>query len=189
MLSTRNLLAIIRLSHISNCDLAINANRLLLSNNPRLSATTTIGSHHNRRQKHLLVTKENVSQSFTHYKAASAALIAQKWNQAYSFYDQFTHMDEVREAHNKVIMIQQKLEESQERRTALMHELIAIRKEHKQLNDEVLDCNRRDPQYVKLIQKEIDVRVCYFLCFSGGFFSILFLGSATRTRKNGRIPQ
>lgn len=40
------------------------------------------------------------------YRDRSSDLIKQKFNDAYSFYEQFSHMDEVREAHDKVIFIQ-----------------------------------------------------------------------------------
>lgn len=40
------------------------------------------------------------------YKNVSKDLIHKKYSDAYSFYEQFSHMDEVREAHDKVIAIQ-----------------------------------------------------------------------------------
>lgn len=47
------------------------------------------------------------------YKSVSSDMLKQKWTDAYSFYEQFSHMDEVREAHNKVISIQVSMPEVQ----------------------------------------------------------------------------
>lgn len=42
----------------------------------------------------------------TAYTNVSKDMIHKKYSDAYSFYEQFSHMDEVREAHDKVIAIQ-----------------------------------------------------------------------------------
>lgn len=154
MYTQHNLTSVIRFTISPKWDVTLNLckDQLLNKGHPKAIATAI-----NHRQTHR--ESINVRQGLAQYKAASAALITQKWGEAYSFYDQFMHMDEVREAHNKVMIVQQKLEESQERRAVLMIELTAIRKEHKQLNDDLLNCNRRDPQYLKLVQRENDVGI------------------------------
>lgn len=93
-------------------------------------------------------------------QAAAATVISnsQKFGEiAYSIFDQYSHMDEVRDAQFRVTMIQDKLAESQQKRAALMNKLTAIQKEHKKLHNELLACSRNDPQYREILEKVIEV--------------------------------
>lgn len=91
------------------------------------------------------------------YRNASGDLLKKKWNEAYSFYEQFSHMDEVREAHDKVVDIQNALQQAQQRRTDLLHELNFVRKEQKMLHGEMANCSRSDIRYLDLVKLEIEV--------------------------------
>lgn len=91
------------------------------------------------------------------YKNASTQLIKTKYTDAYNFYESFSHMDEVREAHDKVISIQSQLLDAQQRRVGLMNELTAIRKEQQMIQDELSNCSRSADRYLGLVRLEIDV--------------------------------
>lgn len=91
------------------------------------------------------------------YKNASTQLIKTKWTDAYNFYESFSHMDEVREAHDKVVTIQSQLLDAQQRRVHLMNELTAVRKEQQMIQDELSSCSRSADRYLGLVRLEIDV--------------------------------
>lgn len=91
------------------------------------------------------------------YKNAPTQLIKTKWTDAYNFYESFSHMDEVREAYDKVITIQSQLLNAQKRRVNLMNELTAVRKEQQMIQDELSNCSRSADRYLGLVRLEIDV--------------------------------
>lgn len=98
----------------------------------------------------------NLRQGVALYKNASSSLIQTKWTDALNFYESFTHMDEVREAHDLVITIQSQLLEAQQRRGRLMIELTAVRKEQQMIQDELANCSRSADRYLGLVRLEID---------------------------------
>lgn len=110
------------------------------------------GTSQNRLQLHT----NNLRQGVTVYTKASSNLIQAKWTDALNFYESFTHMDEVRDAHDQVITIQSQLLEAQQRRSRLMIELTAVRKEQQMIQDELANCSRSADRYLGLVRLEID---------------------------------
>lgn len=71
---------------------------------PKKELTTT------DKQKHPADLQLNTLLHDVHmYRNVSKDLIKEKWHEAYSFYAQFTHMDEIRVAQDKVLAIQVRL--------------------------------------------------------------------------------
>lgn len=123
-----------------------------------ISTTTTKGVR--RHFKHrATVAAERIQRAIGHgiYKTTSVPFITQTWDEACNFYEHFMNANEVREANNKVTSIQRMLEESHVRSSVLMRELTTIRGKHRLLNDKLMKCNRRDLQYVHLVQLENQV--------------------------------
>lgn len=105
----------------------------------------------------------NLRQGVALYRNASSKLIQTKWTDALNFYESFTHMDEVREAHDKVITIQSQLLEAQQRRSRLMIDLTAVRKEQQMIQDELANCSRSADRYLGLVRLEIDASSKIFM--------------------------
>lgn len=113
-------------------------------------------SSHQPRTQHgsLLATLRN---DVSAYKNVSKDLLHKKYTDAYSFYEQFSHMDEVREAHDKVITIQDELHLAQKRRCDLMAELIGIRSKQQLISGEMSNSSKSDYRYLELVKMSIEV--------------------------------
>lgn len=84
-----------------------------------------------------------------------------KWTDALSFYETFTHVGDVREAHEKIVDIQNRLMEAQQRRIHIMSELTIARREQQIIQDELANCTRSQDRYLGLVRLEIDVSFFY----------------------------
>uniref|UniRef100_A0A1Q3F843 Putative conserved plasma membrane protein n=1 Tax=Culex tarsalis TaxID=7177 RepID=A0A1Q3F843_CULTA len=84
-------------------------------------------------------------------------LAKSKLYEAQSFYDEFSGMNEVKAAQNKVIEIQNQLQLVQERRRHILLELTLIRKQMQDIHVELQKAVRGEHRYVELIREEFDV--------------------------------
>lgn len=84
-------------------------------------------------------------------------LAKSKLYEAQSFYDEFSGMNEVKVAQNKVIEIQNQLQLVQERRRHILLELTLIRKQLQDIHVELQKATRGEHRYVELIKEEFDV--------------------------------
>ncbi|XP_041765009.1 mitochondrial potassium channel-like [Anopheles merus] len=84
-------------------------------------------------------------------------LAKSKLYEAQSFYDEFSGMNEVKVAQNKVIEIQDQLQLVQERRRHILLELTLVRKQLQDIHIELQKATRGEHRYVELIKQEFDV--------------------------------
>ncbi|KAL1401135.1 hypothetical protein pipiens_006853 [Culex pipiens pipiens] len=84
-------------------------------------------------------------------------LAKSKLYEAQTFYDEFSGMNEVKVAQNKVIEIQNQLQLVQERRRHILLELTLIRKQMQDIHVELQKAVRGEHRYVELIKEEFDV--------------------------------
>uniref|UniRef100_A0A182VY74 Coiled-coil domain-containing protein 51 n=1 Tax=Anopheles minimus TaxID=112268 RepID=A0A182VY74_9DIPT len=84
-------------------------------------------------------------------------LAKSKLYEAQSFYDEFSGMNEVKIAQNKVIEIQDQLQLVQERRRHILLELTLVRKQLQDIHIELQKATRGEHRYVELIKQEFDV--------------------------------
>uniref|UniRef100_A0A182NSQ4 Uncharacterized protein n=1 Tax=Anopheles dirus TaxID=7168 RepID=A0A182NSQ4_9DIPT len=84
-------------------------------------------------------------------------LAKSKLYEAQSFYDEFSGMNEVKVAQNKVIEIQDQLQLVQERRRHILLELTLVRKQLQDIHIELQKAMRGEHRYVELIKQEFDV--------------------------------
>lgn len=172
--------------------------RRLLCGQKKVSSTTNgiYASRANSDEKTLQRCTNNLRDGVALYKSASSNLIQKKWTDALNFYESFTHMDEVREAHDKVITIQSQLLEAQQRRSSLMIALTAVRKEQQMIQDELANCSRSADRYLGLVRLEIDasLKMLWFLarlysntliyCRLGKLNKLKFWSSRMRIKTN-----
>ncbi|XP_052889296.1 mitochondrial potassium channel-like [Anopheles moucheti] len=84
-------------------------------------------------------------------------LAKSKLYEAQTFYDEFSGMNEVKIAQNKVIEIQDQLQLVQERRRHILLELTLVRKQLQDIHIELQKATRGEHRYVELIKQEFDV--------------------------------
>ncbi|XP_049280817.1 mitochondrial potassium channel-like [Anopheles funestus] len=84
-------------------------------------------------------------------------LAKSKLYEAQSFYDEFSGMNEVKIAQNKVIEIQDQLQLVQERRRHILLELTLVRKQLQDIHVDLQKATRGEHRYVELIKQEFDV--------------------------------
>ncbi|XP_053671255.1 mitochondrial potassium channel-like [Anopheles nili] len=84
-------------------------------------------------------------------------LAKSKLYEAQSFYDEFSGMNEVKFAQNRVIEIQDQLQLVQERRRHILLELTLVRKQLQDIYVELQKAIRGEHRYVELIKQEFDV--------------------------------
>ncbi|KAJ6637485.1 Mitochondrial potassium channel [Pseudolycoriella hygida] len=94
---------------------------------------------------------------FKEYKKRSTQLLQTKWTDAYTFYERVFHMDEVRQAHMKVMDLQEKLLEAQENRRILQSKLSDIKSQLETVHDEIMNTPRND-RYLELIKRDLQLR-------------------------------
>lgn len=87
----------------------------------------------------------------------SEALLKTKADLFFAWYDNVTHTDEIRDAHQKVNDLQDKLNEAQIGRRELSKELNDLRYELQLCYADIANCQRGEPRYLDLIRKEYDV--------------------------------
>lgn len=80
-----------------------------------------------------------------------------KANSVYKSYEIWSHMDEIRGAHQNVEMLQEELKSVQQRRREVSKELNDIRYELRMLSADLASCQRGEPKFLELIRKEYDV--------------------------------
>ncbi|XP_037028391.1 mitochondrial potassium channel-like [Bradysia coprophila] len=94
---------------------------------------------------------------FKEYKERSAIVLQNKWTNAYTFYERVFHMDEVRQAHMKVMDLQEKLLEAQENRRMLQSKLSDIKSQLEAVHDDIMNTPRND-RYLELIKRDLQLR-------------------------------
>lgn len=85
------------------------------------------------------------------------SLFRQQWDAFFRWYDEFSHTNEVREAHRQVEEIQDKLNAAQQLRRDVSKELNGIRYEMQTCFADQANVQKSDPRYLELIRREIEV--------------------------------
>lgn len=81
----------------------------------------------------------------------------QAYSNAYEYYIDFFHMRQVREAFNKVEVIQDELRIAQETRRQILHDLTGIRADLAIVHGELMNCSRTELRYLDLVRREQDI--------------------------------
>lgn len=85
------------------------------------------------------------------------SMVKNKLNSIYSSYEKFSHMDEIREAHQNVENLQEELKIVQQRRREIAKDLNDIRYELQLCYADLANCKKGEPRYLELIRKEYEV--------------------------------
>lgn len=85
------------------------------------------------------------------------SMIKNKLNSIYDSYEKFSHMDEIREAHQNVENLQEELKVVQQRRRDIAKELNNIRYDLQLCYADLANCTKGDPRYLEVIRKEYEV--------------------------------
>lgn len=91
------------------------------------------------------------------YRHQLTATVRAQYLAAYTFYDQFMHMDDVRQAQQRVIDIQQQLQLAQHDRRAMAAELTGCRNQIQRLHEELGKVERFERRYVDLVREQYDL--------------------------------
>lgn len=87
------------------------------------------------------------------------SLFRRQWEAFFNWYDEFSHTNEVRNAHKQVEDLQDKLNQAQQLRRDVSKELNDIRYELQMCFADQAKCQKSDPRYLELIRREIEVRI------------------------------
>lgn len=126
-------------------------------------STRLITSSYSQKQKLILPNEVKTDESYNNQINGKPNNIninpyfRKKIGEVYTIYEKLSGMDEVRMAQDKVINIQDQLNDAQNKRRSFIQELSQIRKELQSLHSEILNCGRGESRYLDLVKKEIDV--------------------------------
>lgn len=86
------------------------------------------------------------------------SLLRRQWDAFFTWYDEVSHTNEVRDAHKQVEESQDKLNQAQNLRRDVSKELNNIRYELQMCFADQANCQKGDPRYLELVRREIEVK-------------------------------
>lgn len=95
--------------------------------------------------------------ALSHVLRAGQQRINNKINNIYQSYEELSHTNEVRAAHQHVENLQEELKAAQERRRDIAKQLSDIRYELQLCYADLANCKKGEPRYLELIRKEYDI--------------------------------
>lgn len=89
----------------------------------------------------------------------SQSIVRNKLNSIYQSYEELSHTNEIRQAHQHVERLQEELKLAQQRRREVAQQLCDIRYELQLCYADLANCNKGEPRYLEIIRREYEVKI------------------------------